>query len=169
VRTTARNNAAGQPNAAGENVLSPAEMDDTTEAPPRPRVTETGPMLPENLGPPPSMTLDMGSESQGPMGLEPAQISRGMDPLLPRFGACAEATTDDQGHGPHGRVTIRLRIRNHGRAGLGGRRLGRVRHVRPSRRGGLALRPFQRPGRLRHVGLRRGLTAFAHLCYSPPT
>ncbi len=113
VRTVARN-AAGQPNTAGENVLSPVEVDDTTEAPPRPRITETGPMLPENLGPPPSMTLDMGSESQGPMGLEPAQISRGLDPLLPRFGACAEATTDDQGHGPHGRVTIRLRIRNDG-------------------------------------------------------
>ena len=75
-------------------------------------------MLPEDLGPPPAVAYDLGAGSaatHGPAGLEPAQISHGMDPLLPRCGACAEATTDDQGHGPHGRVTVRLRIRGDGR------------------------------------------------------
>lgn len=89
--------------------------DEAPESAPRPRITETGPMLPEDLGPPPSQTMDMGQASEGPLGLAPEQISHGFNPLLPRFGACAEATTDDQGHGPHGRVAVRVRIRNDGR------------------------------------------------------
>lgn len=93
---------------------TPAEADEGPEAPQRPRITETGPMLPEDLGPPPSQTMDMGQASEGPLGLAPEQISHGFNPLLPRFGACAEATSDDQGHGPHGRVTVRVRIRNDG-------------------------------------------------------
>jgi hypothetical protein len=86
------------------------------EAPaPRPRITETGPMLPENLGPPPEVSYDMGAGNEGPMGLNEAQVSRGFDPLMTRLGNCAAATTDDNGRGPHGRVRVRMRIRNDGR------------------------------------------------------
>ena len=72
-------------------------------------------MLPENLGPPPEVSYDMGAGGEGPLGITESQVSQGLDPLLPRFGNCAAATTDDQGHGPHGRVRVRLRIRNDGR------------------------------------------------------
>ena len=79
-------------------------------------MTETGPVLPEDLGPPPSVELDLTQGAQaGPMGLEPAQIRRAMDPLLPRMAACAEATTDESGHGPRGRVGVRLRVHGDGR------------------------------------------------------
>lgn len=92
------------------------EEDDVEPAPQRPRMTETGPMLPEDLGPPPERTLDLGAAGSGlPEGLEPRQVSRGLDPLLPRLSTCAGATTDDNGHGPHGHVTVRLRVRNDGR------------------------------------------------------
>src|SRR5439155_23923452 len=80
----------------------------------RPRITETGPMLSEDLGRPSDATLDLTRGGSGPMGLEPVQISRGMDPLLGRLSVCADATTDEQGRGPHGRVTVRLRIRPNG-------------------------------------------------------
>jgi len=95
----------------------PAEsMEDEGPAPPRPRVTETGPVLPEDLGPPPSQELDMTQGGAGgPMGLEPSQIRRAMDPLLPRMSACAEATTDESGRGPRGRVGVRLRVHGDGR------------------------------------------------------
>ncbi len=79
-------------------------------------MTETGPVLSEDLGPPPSQDFDMTrAAASGRMGLEPAQISRGLDPLLPRLANCAAATVDDNGHGAHGRVTVRLRIRPEGR------------------------------------------------------
>jgi hypothetical protein len=95
----------------------PTEMAyDEGPAPPRPRVTETGPVLPEDLGPPPSQELDMTQGgATGPMGLEPSQIRRAMDPLLPRMSACAEATTDESGRGPRGRVGVRLRVHGDGR------------------------------------------------------
>jgi hypothetical protein len=82
---------------------------------PRPRITETGPMLPEDLGSRPQMNLDMTHESaQGPMGLEPGQISSGLSPLMSRFQNCAAATSDGAGHGPHGHVSVRMRIRGDG-------------------------------------------------------
>jgi len=78
-------------------------------------MAETGPTLPEDLGPPPARTLDLGTAPGGlAEGLEPRQVSRGLDPLLPRLSACAEATTGDDGHGPRGHVTVRLRVRNDG-------------------------------------------------------
>jgi hypothetical protein len=72
-------------------------------------------MLTENIGSAPAATYDMTSEhASGPMGLEPQQISQGMNPVMGRLSACADATTDDHGGGPHGRVSVRLRIRNDG-------------------------------------------------------
>jgi hypothetical protein len=87
--------------------------EDEPEAP-RPRITETGPMLPENLGPAPEQTLDMTGGGEGPIGLEESDVSRGLNPLLGRFSNCAAATSDDN-HGPRGRVTVRVRVRNDGR------------------------------------------------------
>jgi hypothetical protein len=100
----------------GDDPVGPDPDEDTTPpAPrPRPRITETGPMLPEDLGRPPGATLDLTRNVRGPLGLDPAQVTHGMNPLLGRLGACAEATTDDQGHGPRGRVTVRLRVRPSG-------------------------------------------------------
>lgn len=105
------------PNGAGATGLAPELPDEPAdEAPaPRPRITETGPMLPEAIGPAPEVTYDMGGGAEGPMGISESQVSRGLDPLLPRLGNCAAATTDDDGRGPHGRVRVRLRIRNDGR------------------------------------------------------
>jgi hypothetical protein len=82
----------------------------------RPRITESGPMLTEAVGRPSGATYDMthASAASGPMGLEPSQIARGMNPLLGRLSRCADATSDDQGHGPRGRVSIRLRIHANG-------------------------------------------------------
>ncbi|MFO0604851.1 MAG: hypothetical protein U0324_16840 [Polyangiales bacterium] len=119
-RVASANGRAAPRNAPGvEPTNSAAELPDegpVDEAPaPRPRITETGPMLPENLGPAPEVTYDMGGPGEGPMGLNESQVSRGLDPLLPRLGNCAAATTDDDGRGPHGRVRVRLRIRNDGR------------------------------------------------------
>ncbi len=94
--------------------VGPAELDEPD--PPRPRITETGPMLPDNLGPPPQQTLDMtGSGGEGQIGLEERDVNRALNPLLSRMGNCAAATTDDDGRGPHGRVAIRVRVRNDGR------------------------------------------------------
>lgn len=81
----------------------------------RPSIRETGPMLPEDLGRPASVTYDMTAEnSSGAMGLDPTEVSRAFQPLLGRLTACAEATTDDNGHGPRGRVTVRMRVRPDG-------------------------------------------------------
>lgn len=95
---------------------SPVESDEEVAGPARPRTNpESGPTLPEDLGPPPAATFDMTQGGGGAMGLEPAQITRGMNPLMPRFGACAEFATGDDGSGPRGRVSVRMRIRNDGR------------------------------------------------------
>ncbi len=94
---------------------APAQPEDEADDMPRPRITETGPMLPENLGPAPEVNYDMGGAGEGPLGIAPEQVTRGMNPLMGRLGNCAAATTDDQGNGPHGRVSVRLRIRNDGR------------------------------------------------------
>lgn len=103
-------------NGARATSPSPASDPTDTEAPPRPRTNpEAGPTLPEDLGPPPSTTFDMAQGGGGAVGLEPAQISRGMNPLMARFGACAEFATGDDGSGPRGRVSVRMRIRNDGR------------------------------------------------------
>lgn len=119
--------ATAQPNGhapVGSNGADPSVPDNTNdgldEAPDeaprvRPRITETGPMLPEDLGSAPDVNYDMGAGQTGPMGLEPAQISRGLNPLLSRLSVCADATTDDNGRGPHGHITVRLRIHNDGR------------------------------------------------------
>lgn len=111
----ASNTAAGAQGSNGVN-NAPAEVDDEVDEPPRPRtMPETGPTLTEDLGPPPSASFDMTqSQGEGPIGMDPHAVSRGLDPLLPRFSACAAFATDDQGRGPHGRVTVRLRIRNDG-------------------------------------------------------
>jgi hypothetical protein len=90
----------------------PQELDEPD--PPRPRITETGPMLPENIGPAPEQTLDMTRGNEGPIGLSENAVSRALNPLLGRMGNCAAATTDDDGRGPHGRVSIRIRVRNDG-------------------------------------------------------
>lgn len=96
------------------NSTGPQEIDEPD--PPRPRITETGPMLPENLGPAPEQTLDMtGSGGEGPIGLSENDVNRALNPLLSRMGNCAAATTDDDGRGPHGRVAIRVRVSNNGR------------------------------------------------------
>lgn len=78
-------------------------------------MTETGPTLPEDMGPPPSMELDLTQNGGAPMGLEPAQVRRAMEPLIPRLTSCAAATTDESGHGPRGRVAVRLRVHGDGR------------------------------------------------------
>jgi hypothetical protein len=78
-------------------------------------MTETGPLLPEDLGPPPSTELDLTQGASGPMGLEPSQVRRGLDPLLGRLTACAAATADAAGNGPRGHVGVRLRVHGDGR------------------------------------------------------
>lgn len=65
-------------------------------------------MLPEELGPAPSMQLDLSQSNEGPLGIEPAQVSRGMDPLMNRLQVCAAATD------ARGRVSVRMRIRPDG-------------------------------------------------------
>lgn len=93
----------------------PQELVDEPAEPSRPRVNpESGPTLPEEMGPPPSTTFDMSQNSNGPMGLEPSQVSRALNPLLPRFAACAEFATRDDGSGPRGRVNLRMRVRPDG-------------------------------------------------------
>lgn len=116
-RATPRARTNGTPAPNGTSVASNDPPDDFEEDPPapRPRITETGPMLPEDMGPAPEVNYDLGAANDGPMGLEPSQISRGMNPLLGRLTTCAAATTDDNGRGPHGHVTVRLRIHNDGR------------------------------------------------------
>ena len=76
----------------------------------RPRMTETGPMLSENVGTQANVNYDMreGSGGSGPMGLEPGQIAAGMHPLMSRLSNCAAAT------GGHGHVSVRLRIQSSG-------------------------------------------------------
>lgn len=81
---------------------------DDEPAPERPRITERGPMLPEDVGSAPSMSMDLTQNNDGPLGIEPSQVSRGMDPLMGRLQVCA-AATDAQG-----RTSVRLRIRNDG-------------------------------------------------------
>jgi hypothetical protein len=71
-------------------------------------------MLPENIGPAPEVNYDMAGGGDGPLGIAPEQVTRGMNPLMQRLGTCAAATTDDNGRGPHGRVSVRMRIRNDG-------------------------------------------------------
>ncbi len=105
---------AGHPAVAAHDPVETTE-DDEGPAPPRPRMTETGPTLPEDLGPPPSMELDLTQNGGAPMGLEPAQVRRAMEPLIPRLTSCAAATTDESGHGPRGRVAVRLRVHGDGR------------------------------------------------------
>lgn len=115
-RPRRRRPVARTPNAPQVAASEPAEPeDDEGPAPPRPRMTETGPTLPEDLGPPPSMEMDLTQGNQGPMGLEPAQVRRAMDPLMARLGNCAAATTDESGRGPRGRVNVRLRVHGDGR------------------------------------------------------
>lgn len=105
---------AADPGAATSNDLALAgndegEDDDPTPAP-RPRMTETGPMLPDDVGRQGAVNYDMrnGTETSGPMGLDPSQISEGLRPLMSRFTNCAAAT------GAHGHVGVRLRIQNSG-------------------------------------------------------
>lgn len=78
-------------------------------------MTETGPVLSENLGPPVQQSLDMTGNTQGPMGMDERAVSRGLNPLLPRLGNCAAATADSHGHGAHGRVSVRMRVTPSGR------------------------------------------------------
>ncbi len=112
----ASNNGGAQRNAQGaQSPVDPIEDDTSEPEAARPRITETGPMLTENLGPAPEVNYDMGAAAEGPMGLSPEQVTRGMNPLMGRLGNCAAATTDDRGNGPHGRVSVRLRIHNDGR------------------------------------------------------
>lgn len=90
--------------------------DDPPEAPRvRGPIPERGPVLTDNLGPPPEAHFDMAAGQEGPMGLSPEQVRQGLEPLMPRFVACVEWGTDDEGHGPRGRVPVRLRIHNDGR------------------------------------------------------
>jgi hypothetical protein len=100
--------------ASGSTATSTGPQEFDEPDPPRPRITETGPMLPENIGPAPEQTLDMTGGSEGPIGLSENAVSRALNPLLGRMGNCAAATTDDDGRGPHGRVSIRIRVRNDG-------------------------------------------------------
>jgi hypothetical protein len=102
--------------AAAPAAGSPGEVfdEDPPEAPRVRHNPESGPTLPEDLGPPPATTFDMTQANDGPMGLEPAQVSRALNPLLPRFAACAEFATRDDGSGPRGRVNLRLRVRPDG-------------------------------------------------------
>jgi hypothetical protein len=103
------------PASASESDLAFADEPDEPAPRPRPRITETGPMLPEDLGRPPEVQLDMtGGEASGPMGIDPAAVSRGFAPLLGRLQRCAEGSADEQGNMPHGRITVRLRIRADG-------------------------------------------------------
>jgi hypothetical protein len=113
VRVAVANNNPGARNAQAPTEPLDDEVGDPEPA--RPRITETGPMLTDNLGPAPEVNYDMGAGSEGPMGLSPEQVTRGMNPLMGRLGNCAAATTDDRGNGPHGRVSVRLRIHNDGR------------------------------------------------------
>lgn len=83
-------------------------------APLRARITETGPVLPEDIGPAPAQTLDMTAGDQGPIGLSESAVRRALDPLLGRMANCAAATTDENGRGPHGHVSIRIRVRHDG-------------------------------------------------------
>jgi hypothetical protein len=104
---------AADPGAATNDDLAlsddPGEDDDDNAPAARPRITETGPMLPENVGSPGNQTLDMrGGDPSGPMGLDPSQISEGLRPLMTRFTNCAAAT------GARGHVSVRLRIQNSG-------------------------------------------------------
>ncbi len=76
---------------------------------------ERGPVLTDNLGPPPEGHFDMTAAQEGPIGLTPDQVRHGLEPLMSRFTQCVEWGTDDEGRGPRGRVSIRLRIHNDGR------------------------------------------------------
>jgi hypothetical protein len=71
-------------------------------------------MLPENLGPAPQQTIDFSATGDGPIGLDETAVSRALNPLLSRFSACVSATTDDNGRGPHGHISVRMRVRNDG-------------------------------------------------------
>jgi outer membrane biosynthesis protein TonB len=109
----------GEPGAdparASDEDLALADEPEESAPRERPQMTETGPMLPEDLGRPASVTYDMtGGEPGGPMGLDPGEVARGFRPLMGRLSNCAAATTDESGRGPRGRVTVRLRIRPDG-------------------------------------------------------
>ncbi len=104
---------AADPGAASSDDLAMAGSDDPDgdDAPPsaRPRITESGPMLPEDVGRAAAVNYDMrGGEPSGPMGLDPSQIAEGLRPLMSRFTNCAAAT------GAHGHVGMRLRIASSG-------------------------------------------------------
>ncbi|MFO0626586.1 MAG: hypothetical protein U0325_13310 [Polyangiales bacterium] len=115
-RRAARNRARAENGAAAPTTEPAGEVydDDPPEAPQVRRNPESGPTLPEDLGPPPATTFDMTQAQNGPMGLEPRQVSRALDPLLPRFSACAAYATRDDGSGPRGRVNLRMRVRPDG-------------------------------------------------------
>jgi hypothetical protein len=103
---------------SGDDLGIPDDLSNGSEEPAprvRARMTETGPMLPENVGSPGNVSYDMtNGGGSGPTGLDDGQVARGLNPLLGRLSNCADATSDDQGHGPHGRVSIRLRIHSNG-------------------------------------------------------
>lgn len=116
-RRAARNRVRPSNGVAAAPTNEPAAEVYDEDPPEAPRVRhnpESGPTLPEDLGPPPATTFDMTQANSGPMGLEPAQVSRALNPLLPRFAACAEYATRDDGSGPRGRVNLRLRVRPDG-------------------------------------------------------
>jgi hypothetical protein len=110
----ALNGARAQPGAAAP--ADPAEGVDEDDTPERPRTNpESRPPLPTDLGPPPSSSFDMTQMNNGPLGLEPDEITRGMNPLMSRFVACAEWGAQADGAAPRGHVSVRMRVRNDGR------------------------------------------------------
>jgi hypothetical protein len=58
--------------------------------------------------------MDLTAGAEGPLGLDETAVSRALNPLLGRLGNCAAATSTDDGRGPSGRVSIRMRVRNDG-------------------------------------------------------
>ncbi len=83
-------------------------------------------MLTENIGSAPQQTIDFSSGGgDGPIGLDETAVARTLNPLISRFSNCVSATTDDNGRGPHGHISVRMRVRNDGqpiaaRVGSGG-------------------------------------------------
>ncbi|MEI8254689.1 MAG: hypothetical protein WCJ30_03365 [Deltaproteobacteria bacterium] len=104
---------AADPGAAGSDDLALAGGDDSEsdDIPPaaRPRITENGPMLPDDVGRAAAVNYDMREGvASGPMGIDPSQVAEGLRPLMSRFTTCAAAT------GAHGHIGIRLRIASNG-------------------------------------------------------
>lgn len=109
---TARTNTVGTP--PGEDDGTDETNETNVSAPLQ--NPENGPMLSENLGPPPETHFDLTeapSADPRPMGLTPGQVTRAMNPLLSRCQGCA-AYVMSLGAEPHGRVTARIRVRNDG-------------------------------------------------------